>query len=109
MEERAVQVLCKEERLRIIQLLAKSPLPLSALKAAVGSNFSSLLHHLRALQQAGLVEVIKLRPRLSVAYLKFDIKFSFETESGPKIELKPREPPAESELMMAYWKLLLRK
>jgi DNA-binding transcriptional ArsR family regulator len=109
MENMLVRVLCREERLRIIQALSKGPLPLSALRTVVGGNFSSLLHHVRALQQAGLVEVVRLRPRLTVAYLKFDVKFSFEAGSGPTVELKPREPPAESELMMAYWRLLVRR
>ena len=110
MENRKLMgVICKEERLKILQALSRGPSPLSALKEAVGGNFSSLLHHLRALQEAGLVEVVKLKPRLTIAYLKFDLKFSFETGSEPVVELKPRPPPAESELMMAYWRLLVRK
>ncbi|MEM2418905.1 MAG: winged helix-turn-helix domain-containing protein [Candidatus Hadarchaeales archaeon] len=109
MEERILEALCNRERLLILQALSKGPSPLSALKEALGRSYSDLLHHLKALQNAGLVEVIKLRPRLTVAYLKFDLEIKIGSGSEPEILLKPRPPPAESELMMAYWRLLTRK
>jgi predicted transcriptional regulator len=108
-EKLVTEALCRRERLRIIQILSKGPSPLSVLKKEVGGSFSSLLHHLRALQRVGLVEIVRLKPRLTVAYLKFDVSLSFESGSEPVVKLKPRPPPAESELMMAYWRLLVRK
>ncbi|GEM_PF-5268968 len=108
-EKLVADILWRAERLKIIQILSKGPSPLSALRETVGGSFSSLLHHLRALQRAGLVDVVKLKPRLTVAYLKFDVTLSFESGSEPVVRLKPRPPPAESELMMAYWRLLVKK
>lgn len=106
--DQVLEAVSRPERLRIIQSLSDGPLPLRALRERIGRSYSDLLHHLAVLQKAGLVEVLKLRPRLTMAYLKYDVDVRVQTGKKPVVKLRKREPPVESDLMKSYWKLLLQ-
>jgi DNA-binding transcriptional ArsR family regulator len=103
-----LEAVLKPERSKIIQALFEGPQPLKALKAHIGKGYSDLLHHIRVLEAAGIVEVIRLRPRLTMAYLKREVEIRFQTGKKTIVRLREREPPVESDLMKAYWKLLLK-
>jgi DNA-binding transcriptional ArsR family regulator len=103
-----MEAIFKPERARIIQALSGGPLPLRALKTRIKRSYSDLLHHIRVLEKAGVVGVIRLKPRLTMAYLKHDVDIKFKSGEGTVVRLRKREPPVESDLMKAYWKLLLK-
>jgi DNA-binding transcriptional ArsR family regulator len=105
--EPILEAVSKPERSRIVQALYEGPLPLRALKGRIGRGYSDLIHHVRVLEDAGVVGVLKLRPRLTMVYLKFDVDIRFQTGKKILVRLREREPPAESDLMKSYWKLLL--
>ncbi len=104
-----LKALCQVERLQLLEALSQGPLPLSALKQAMGKPYSVLLYHLRVLQRAGLVDLIRLKPKLTVAYLKRHVEIHWKCGEKPKVLTKPLPPPAESELVLTYWRLLVRR
>lgn len=57
-----VRVLANEERLRLLRLLMRGPATLTQLGAVVGHHPAWVRHHILALEQAGLVELVETRP-----------------------------------------------
>ena len=107
-QNQVLEAVSKPERLRIVQALYMGPLPLKALKNEIGRGYSDLLHHLSVLEKANLVSIIRLKPRLTMAYLRNDVNIKIQSGGETVVKLQKREPPVESELMQSYWKLLLQ-